>query len=73
MNVAELISALAQFHPDMFVYVPDTDGTLQIAKAAMPLIHCDNPIKGISVPPDVVILPLSFLMPEQPEPVLTEG
>ncbi|WP_204469932.1 hypothetical protein, partial [Bifidobacterium pullorum] len=53
--------ALSLFDRQMTVYVPDMDGTAQIAKKVCLLIHMDIPVEGITIPPDVVIIPESLI------------
>ena len=56
MTVTETITALMQFPGDMTVYVPDRDGTAQIAKRVVCLVHVNVPFEGVCIPPDVAIL-----------------
>jgi len=61
MTVTETIAALSMFDGQMTVYVPDPDGTAQIAQKVCLLLHMNIPIEGISIPPDVVIIPQSLV------------
>lgn len=60
MTVGELIDRLRAFGRDRMVYVPDyTDGTVQLVTQVSDLPHLNVP-KGIAIPDDVVLLPLSL-------------
>lgn len=61
MTVAETIAALSRFDSQLNVYVPDLDGTTQIAQKVCLLLHMNVPFEGISIPPDVVIIPQSLV------------
>lgn len=56
MTVAEVISQLSTLDHGMNVYVPDFDGTTQIAKQVAQFPHLNTP-PGVSIPDDVWILP----------------
>lgn len=56
MTVKEVMEALAAYPPDANVYVPDHDGTSQIAKCVNGLVHTCVP-DGIVIPDDVCITP----------------
>lgn len=61
MTVRETIQALSAFDGHLTVYVPDiTDGTVQIATNVCQLMHVDLPIEGVTIPPDVVIVPYNL-------------
>ena len=56
MNVGELVDILSQVDRERTVYVPDLDGTAQIAVAVVDLQHVHLPIEGITIPNDVAIM-----------------
>ena len=56
MTVGELVDILAQVDRGRTVYVPDLDGTAQIAVAVVDLQHVNLPIEGIVIPDDVAIM-----------------
>ena len=56
MNVGELVDILSQVDRDRNVYVPDLDGTAQIAVAVVDLQHVNLPMEGIKIPDDVAIM-----------------
>lgn len=60
MTVTETIQALSEFEGHLTVYVPDTDGTAQIAVNVCQMVHTNIPIEGVTIPPDVVIIPQSL-------------
>lgn len=56
MTVKEVIEALRAFELESNVYVPDMDGTAQIAQDVSGLVHTHCP-DGIAIPNDVCITP----------------
>ncbi len=56
MTVGQVIAALSQFDRDRSVYVPDVDGTAQIAVAVVDLEHVNLPIAGVTIPNDVALM-----------------
>ena len=56
MNVGELVDILIQCDRERQVYVPDLDGTAQVAVAVVDLKHVNLPIEGIAVSDDVAIM-----------------
>jgi hypothetical protein len=56
VTVGEVIDALMQYDRAMMVYVPDFDGTTQIAKRIESFQHLNTP-PGVAIPDDVLILP----------------
>ena len=53
MTVGELVDILSGVDRERTVYVPDLDGTAQIAVAVVDLKHVHLPIEGIAIPDDV--------------------
>ena len=56
MTVGELVDILSQVDRERTVYVPDLDGTAQIAVAVVDLKHVNLPIEGVVIPDDVAIM-----------------
>ena len=56
MTVGELVDILAQVDRERTVYVPDLDGTAQIAVAVVDLQHVNLPMEGVKIPDDVAIM-----------------
>ena len=56
MNVGELVDILAQVERGRTVYVPDLDGTAQIAVAVVDLKHVNLPVEGVTIPDDIAIM-----------------
>ena len=56
MNVGEVVDILSQVDRARQVYVPDLDGTAQIAVAVVDLKHVNLPMEGVKIPDDVAIM-----------------
>ena len=56
MTVGELVDLLSKVDRERTVYVPDLDGTAQIAVAVVDLKHVNLPMEGVVIPDDVAIM-----------------
>lgn len=61
MTVGEIVDILNQVDRDRLVYVPDRDGTAQIAAAVVDMKHLNIPFHGISIADDVAIIPAALM------------
>ena len=56
MNVGEVVDILNQVDRERIVYVPDYDGTVQIAVAVVDMPHINLPMEGVAIPDDILIM-----------------
>lgn len=61
MTVGEVVDILNQVERHRTIYVPDTDGTAQPVAAVIDLKHVNLGIKGIFIPDDIALVPVSIL------------